>query len=64
MPALAVATAELSGCPLVRFSIGGRPQPALASVSGSQILAITGLRHLLATASRISWKASRGRSAR
>jgi hypothetical protein len=42
-PALAVATAELSGCPLTRFSIGGKQQPALAGASGPQILRIAGL---------------------
>jgi hypothetical protein len=42
-PALAVATAELSGCPDVDFTIGGKPQPALAAVSGPLILKIAGL---------------------
>ncbi len=42
-PALAVATAELSGCPVVTFAVGDKSQPALASVSGPRILRIAGL---------------------
>jgi hypothetical protein len=43
MPALAVATVELSGCPGVDFTIGGKPQPALGAASGPRILKIAGL---------------------
>lgn len=42
-PALAVATVQLSGCPAVDFTIGGKPQPVLAAASGPQILKIAGL---------------------
>lgn len=41
--ALAVATVELSGCPGVDFTIGGKPQPALGAASGARILKIAGL---------------------
>jgi hypothetical protein len=42
-PALAVATAELSGCQEVDFTLGGKPQPTLGAASGPQILKIAGL---------------------
>jgi hypothetical protein len=42
-PPLAVATAELSGCRQVDFTIGGQPQPTLAAESGPLILTIAGL---------------------
>jgi len=42
-PALAVATVTLSGCQRVDFTIGGKPQPALAAASGPQILKIASL---------------------
>lgn len=41
--ALAVATVQLSGCLMVDFTIGGKPQPALAAASGPRILKIAGL---------------------
>ena len=42
-PALAVATDMLSGCTGVDLTIGGKPEPTLAAVSGPQILKIAGL---------------------
>jgi hypothetical protein len=45
-PALAVATDMLSGCGGVDLTIGGKPEPTLSRVSGTQILKIA----------RLSWK--------
>ncbi len=42
-PALAVATDELSGCPAVSFTLGGKSQPDLVAVSGPRILTLAGL---------------------
>ncbi len=42
-PALAVATAELSGCPMTDFTLGAKTQPELAAVSAPQILKIARL---------------------
>jgi hypothetical protein len=42
-PPLAVATDTLSGCAGVYLTLGGKSQPELASVSGTQILGIAGL---------------------
>jgi hypothetical protein len=42
-PALAVATVDLSGCEQLGFTVGGKPQPTLATVSGPRILKIAGL---------------------
>jgi len=42
-PALAVATDMLSGCGGVEITIGGKSEPTLAAVSGTQILKIAGL---------------------
>jgi hypothetical protein len=42
-PALAVATDMLSGCAAVDLVIGGKSQPTLTGVSGTQVLKIAGL---------------------
>ena len=42
-PAIAVAANQLSGCGMLTITLGGKAQPALSGVSGTQVLKIAGL---------------------